>query len=168
MANIITDTRAALAMSVQEADQLFQRLAEATVIAMAVAAAYDQRLADIKAEAATAREQHLAIIKPLEARLRDYINAHPERFQKPRMRKTEFGQYGLRTVTNLEITDEMAAIMSVKAQALQALVITEKLDKKAIEKAISDGATISGAEIRTGEIVKYDVKKELLDRVKKG
>ena len=153
-------------MSPVDADLLFQQLAETVIAATATAAMYDQRLSDIKAEAASARAQYQAIIAPLEKQLEGYINAHPERFKKPRMRQTEFGKYGLRTVTNLEITDEVAAIMSVKAQGIPAIVTTEKLNKKALEKAISDGETITGCEIRSGEIVKYTVKKELLDRAK--
>jgi len=166
MTTRINDNRAALAMSVEEADALFQELAERTIEATAIAARYEKRLAAIKAEAAEAREQSAKIIQPLEGQLEDYINAHPERFQKPRMRKTEFGQYGLRTVTNLQVFDEAGCIASVKAQQLPAIVVTEKLDKKAVEKAISDGYDITGAEIRSGEIIKYVVKKELLDRVK--
>jgi len=168
MTTRINDNRAALAMSSVDADLVFQQLAEVTIAATAAAAEYDQRIADIKAEAAKARAEFLKIINPLEKQLQDYISAHPERFIKPRMRQTEFGKYGLRTVTNLQITDEVAAVMSVKAQGIPAIVVTEKLDKKALEKAISDGVTITGAEIRSGEVVKYDVKKELLDRIKKG
>jgi len=164
----INDNRAALAMTGEDADRVFQNLAETVIAATVAAAQADEQIAAIKAQAAEVREEYLKIIRPLETTLEDYINAHPERFIKPRMRKTEFGQYGLRSVTNLEITDEAAAIKSVKAQGIPAIIVTAKLDKKAIEKAISDGKTITGAEIRTGEIVKYDVKKELIDRVKKG
>ena len=164
----INDNRTALAMSSDDADRIFQEIAEMTIVATAAAAEFDKRLADIKAQAAEARSIYQKLLAPLETQLQDYISAHPERFIKPRMRKTEFGKYGLRTVTNLQITDEVAAVMSVKAQGIPAIVVTEKLDKKALEKAISDGVTITGAEIRSGEVVKYDVKKELLDRIKKG
>ena len=164
----INDNRPALAMSSYDADRIFQEIAEITIAATAAAAEADKRLADIKAQAAEVRSDYQKLLAPLETKLQDYISAHPERFIKPRMRKTEFGQYGLRSVTNLEITDEIAAMISVKSQGIQAVIVTEKLDKKAIEKAISDGKTITGAEIRSGEVVKYDVKKELIDRVKKG
>ena len=97
----INDNRTALAMSSDDADRIFQEIAEITIAATAAAAEADKRLADIK------------------------------------------------------------------AQGIQAIVVTEKLNKKAVEKAISDGKTITGAEIRTGEIVKYDVRRELLDRTTK-
>ena len=166
MTTRIDDNRAALAMTAEEADKLFQQLAETVIASTAAAAAHEQKLAAVKAAAAKSADTFRRIIKPLEGRLTDYIQAHPERFTKPRMRQTEFGKYGLRSVTNLEITDETAALMSVKAQGIPAVITTEKLDKKAIEKAISDGVTVTGAELRTGEITKYDVKKELLDRVR--
>ena len=162
----INDNRAAKAMTAEEADSLFQQLAERIIEATATAARYEKRLAALKAEAAENRKLDMKTIKPLEQQLESYINAHPQRFQRPRMRATEFGKYGLRTVTNLEITDEAACAASVKAQQIPAIVVTERLDKKAMEKAISDGHTITGAEIRQGEIMKYDVKKDLLDRVK--
>ncbi len=163
----INDNRAALAMTGEDADRVFQNLAETVIAATVAAAQADEQIAAIKAQAAEVREEYMKIIKPLETTLEDYINAHPERFIKPRMRKTEFGQYGLRSVTNLEISDEIAAMISCKAQGIQAIVVTEKLNKKAVEKAISDGRQITGCEIRTGEIVKYDVRRELLDRTSK-
>jgi len=168
MTTRINDNRAALAMTAEDADRVFQKLAEVTLAATSAAAHYDNRVANIKAEAALFREEYMKILKPFERQLEDYITAHPERFAKPRMRQTEFGKYGLRSVTNLEITDETAVMISVKAQGIQAVIVTEKLDKKALEKAISDGRQITGCEIRTGVIVKYDIKKELLDRIKKG
>lgn len=166
MSKRLNDNRAALAMSVDEADALFQALAERTIEATAVAAEHEKQMAIIKAKAAEDREVFQNIIKPLENQLEDYINAHPQRFERPRMRKTEFGQYGLRRVTSLDVFDEDACKASVKAQQIPAIVVTERLDKKAIEKAISDGFDVTGAEIRSGEIMKYVVKKELLDRVK--
>lgn len=162
----ITDNRAALAMTVDEADALFQQIAETVIVATADAARFEKRLAALKADAVAKADEHKAILRPLEKQLHDYINAHPDRFQKLRMRPTEFGRYGLRTVTNLEVTDPDAALASVKAQNIPAIVVTERLDRRAMEKAISDGHTITGAEIRTGEIMKYNVKKDLLDRVK--
>lgn len=163
----MNDNRTALAMTADEADQIFQQIAEITVAATAEAAKAEKQITAIKTKAADVRADFQKLLAPLEAQLQDYINAHPERFVKPRMRKTEFGQYGLRSVTNLEVIDEAAALMSCKAQGIQAIVVTEKLNKKAVEKAISDGLTVTGCEMRSGEIVKYDVKKELIDRASK-
>ena len=162
----ISDNREALAMSSEEADLLFQQIAELEIAATATAAQYEKELAAVKSRAAIAQSETDAIAKPLRERLNAYITTHPERFAKPRMRKTEFGSYGLRSATKLEITDEAAALMSVKAQGIHAYTIIERLDKKAIEKAISDGITVTGAEIRTGEIAKYEVARALIDRAK--
>lgn len=166
MTTRLNDNRAVLAMTAEEADALFQQIAETEIAAAAEAAQYEKELAAVKSRAADAQAQHAAILRPLRDRLTAYINARPERFAKPRMRKTEWGSYGLRSVTNVEIVDEMAAMISVKAQGIPAVVMTEKLDKKALEAAISDGKAISGVEIRTGEIAKYIVTKALLDNAR--
>ena len=39
----------------------------------------------------------------------------------------------------------------------------ERLDKKALEKAISDGQTVDGCELRRGEIASYTVAKALME-----
>lgn len=165
MPTIMHDNRAALAMTTDEADQLFQRIAEIVIAANATAAKYEKQLAALKAKAAVEADQFKAILSPLEDDLTAYITARPERFQNPRMRQTEFGKYGLRKVTALKVEDDQLAILSCKAQDVP-IVTIEKLDKKAVEDAIKAGLDITGAEIRSGEVVKYDVKKELLDRVR--
>ncbi len=164
----IHDSRHAKAMTVAEADALFQKIAETTIEATSVAAHYEKEIANIKAIAAQKQQQFDNLLAPMTTDLQNYVAAHPERFQSPRQRKTEFGKYGLRSVTKLYVDDEPSAIISVKAQAIPALVITEKLDKKALEKAISDGFTITGVEVRSGELVKYDVETKLLNKAKKG
>lgn len=166
MSTRILDTRPLLAMSQDDADTLFQRLAETVIAATAAAAAFEKKLAAVKSAAAAAQEEYDAIINPLETKLRDYIQANPDRFAKPRMRKTEWGSYGLRQVTNVEISDPVAAMISVKAQGIPAVITTERLDKKAVERAIADGMTVSGAEVRTGEVAKYDIRRDLLDQVR--
>lgn len=162
----LQDNREAIAMTAEEADAVMQRIAEISVSMTAEAAQYEEQITTIKSAAAEASKQFNGMLAPLEEQLTAYINAHPERFAKPRMRKTDFGSYGLRSVTKLEITDENAALMSVKAQGIPAYTVIEKLDKKAIEKAISDGKEITGAEVRSGELAKYTVAKALLDQAK--
>lgn len=159
----LQDNRAARAMTVDEADQLFQRIAEIEIAMTAELAGYEQEIAAVKARAAAAEAYYCGVLKPAQEQLTAYINAHPERFVKPRKRKTEFGEYGLQSATKLYVLDECAALISVKAQGIPAVVVTEKLDKKALEAAIRDGMKVTGAEIRKGEIAKYKVAQPLLD-----
>ena len=121
-----------------------------------------------KAEAAAAKAQSDAIFKPLVRQLSDYIKAHPEQFAMTRAKKTPFGSYGLRKVSDLEITDEAALLKSLMAHDLKdGYEVTTKIVKKAVERMVRSGDTrIAGAVIRKGERVGYTVKKELLDNAK--
>ena len=104
-----------------------------------------------------------AELKKREEELTGYILANPERFIKPRQHVTEYGKYGLRQAAGLVITDEEAVKASVRLQHIPALIVIEKLDKKALEKAISEGVAINGCEMRRGEIASYTVAKALLE-----
>ena len=158
MATVMDDNRAALAMTEAEADRVFQ----------SIAAEYERHLAAVKAEAAAAKAQSDAILKPLVRQLSDYIKAHPEQFAMTRAKKTPFGSYGLRKVSDLEITDEAALLKSLMAHDLKdGYEVTTKIVKKAVERMVRSGDTrIAGAVIRKGERVGYTVKKELLDNAK--
>lgn len=160
----MSDNRAALAMTREEADALFQEIAEERIRATVVAAGYEARMTAIKTAAADAKAQSQAILKPLQARLDEYIKAHAAEFQSPRMRQTEFGSYGVRAVTNIEVVDEAKAIASCEAQGLDAVVIVKKIDKPALKRAIDSGKTITGVEVRKGEVTKIDVAQKLVDQ----
>lgn len=162
------DNRAALAMTEAEADQVFQAIAEETILLTRKMAEYERRLAAVKAEAATAKAESDAILKPLVRQLSDYIRAHSERFGKTRAKKTPFGSYGLRKVSDLEITNEAELLKSLMAHDLsECYEVTTKIIKKAVERMVRVGdARIAGVVLRTGERAGYTVKKELIDNAK--
>ena len=168
MAIVMDDNRAALAMTEAEADLVFQSIAEETILLTRKMAEYERHLAAVKAEAAADKAQSDAILKPLVRQLSDYIKAHPEQFAMTRARKTPFGSYGLRKVSDLEITDEAALINALKVHDVrEGYEVTTKIVKKVIERMVRSGDTrIAGAVIRKGERVGYTVKKELLDNAK--
>ena len=159
----LSDNRNYKAMTVERADALFRSIALLTAKRDKIKAAYEKRIADLKAAADRELDPLDAELKDMSAELAAYIGHNPDRFVKPRQRPTDYGKYGLRTVTNLEIVDEELAKASVRAQGIPALIVTEKLDKKALEKAISDGKEIDGVELRTGEIASYTVAKALAE-----
>ena len=159
----LSDNRAMRAMTVQEADALFQEIALLTVRIEKTKANYEKKIAELKAAAGRETEAPEAELREKVAVLSAYINANPERFVKPRQHQTDYGKYGFRSATKLEITDEEAVKLTVKALGIPALTVIEKLDKKALEKAISDGQTVDGCELRRGEIASYTVAKALLE-----
>lgn len=159
----LTDNRVFRAMTVQDADALFREIALLTVKIGKIEAGYEKKIADLKAAANRETEELEDELRWKVARLTSYIQANPERFIKPRQHATDYGKYGVRTVSNLEITDEEAVKLAVKAHGIPALIVTEKLDKKALEKAIGDGQEIRGCELRRGEIASYTVAKALME-----
>lgn len=161
MATRLSDNRAAVAMTVDQADELFREIAILTHKRDKIKADYEVRIAALEKQSDDARAAISANIATLAATLSGYINAHRERFAKPRQRKTEFGQYGLHTASKLHYLDRAAALAYVKSQGIPAVIVTEKLDGKALTKALSDGAEIPGVEIRRGEIASYTVSKAL-------
>lgn len=159
----LSDNRALRSMTVQQADALFQEIALLTVKIEKTKASYEKRIAELKAAAGRETEAPEAELREKVATLNHYIQANPERFVKPRQHQTDYGRYGVRTVSNLEIVDEEAVKASVRLQNIPALVVTEKLDKKALEKAIGDGLSIPGCEMRRGEVASYTVAKALME-----
>ena len=159
----LSDNRALRAMTVQEADALFREIALLTVRIDKIEAGYEKRIAELKAAAQRETDPLKTDLRAKVAELTAYILANQERFAKPRQHQTDYGKYGLRSVANVEVLDEEAVKASVKAQGIPALIVTEKLDRKAIEKAISDGLTVDGCELRRGEIASYTIAKALLE-----
>ena len=159
----LSDNRSYRAMTVDQADQLFQKIALLTVSLNRIKAVYEKKIAELKAAADRETVQPETELKNLEDELTKYILANPERFIKPRQHVTEYGKYGMRLAAGLEITDEEAVKNSVRLQNIPALVVVEKLDKKALEKAISEGFKLDGCEMRRGEIASYTVAKALLE-----
>ena len=159
----LSDSRPLRVISVQQADELFQQIALLTVQINKVKAGYEKRIADLKALNAAQIAEPARLLAEAEKMLKDYILANPERFIKPRQRQTEYGKYGLRTVANLEIINEEDVKAACAAQGIDAVIYIEKLDKKALEKALADGAAIPGCEIRSGEIASYTVLKALME-----
>ena len=151
------------AMTVQDTDELHRRIALVTVRINKILAGYEKKIADLKADADADVASLREVLKQDAGKLTQCIRLHGERFVKPRMRKTDYGKYGLRTVSNVEILDEASALISCKAQQIPAVIASERLDKKALEKALTDGLTIAGVELRTGEIASYTVDKSLME-----
>jgi len=169
MPTVLTDNRAAAAMTVADADHLFGLIARDEIDAARLAAQYEKRIAAIKADAE-------AVLAPVKARIADraailaaYIEAHKDdRFVKPRNRKTSFGTYGIRAVSNVEVIDLQLLLAVLTARALNdCYEINTKIVKSAIGKQLEAGVELGGAEIRTGVRAEYKVDKKLIDEAVK-
>lgn len=163
MSTTMHDNRKYLAMTVDEADELFRRLALEVINRAKITAAAEKTIAAIKARTLAQLEPGDKLIARLERELTAYINTHPERFAAPRNRKTSLGSYGRRTVSKLVITDRQAVIKQAQAVAPECCVTEIKLDKSATEKAVAAGLITAGAALQTGEIATYKIAKSLLE-----
>lgn len=160
----LSDNRALRAMTVQQADALFQEIALLTVKIEKTKAQYEKRIAELKAAAGRETEAPEAELREKAALLKDYMKEHEERFIQPRQHKTEYGCYGFRNVSKLEITDEEAIIKYARDNGHDDLILLKvKLDERALKKAIGDGLLIPGCEMRRGEVASYTVAKALME-----
>ena len=101
----------------------------------------------------------------LEAFLLAYIGAHPDQFEKPRSIKTEFGEFGLRSVSDrLEVADEAAAIAWAGEHGhTDCLRQVTVLDRDAVKRRIKAGQAVPGCSLPSGERAYYKVAKALLE-----
>jgi len=107
-------------------------------------------------------------------RLCSFILTHKGLFEKPRKICTEFGLFGLQTVTELEIIDEprLTAFLLNHPDGLEDCIKTEpRLVKNAIKKALElppQAEVLAGmARIRTGDTAVYKVSKALIEEAEK-
>ena len=158
-----SDNREFQAATVAEADKKFEQLAQLEIGVKAKKAAAEKKIAAVKtkliASTEAAADEYNELIKWLDA----YILANKERFIKPRMRKTEFGKYGLRTVTNLHVSDEQQVIETSDRLSLALYETKRNIIKKAVERALADGLDVEGAKMISGDVAGFRVSKELLE-----
>lgn len=129
-------------------------------------AASDVRIARLKAEyeadVANLQEARAEQLRYLTA----YILANRDKFEDPRSVKTDFGKFGLRDVSNLEVTDEAAVLAWAKNHGIDDVTkTTTALVKPAITKRLKCGDRIPGARIVRGEEVFATVDSALLDTI---
>lgn len=168
MTTRLSDDREYQQMTVEEADALFARLA---VIGAAIdrsAAETEKRIAELKAAHEKRVEANREEYGDLVERLTRYVNAHHSRFVKPRQRQTPFGKYGLRTVTDVRITDETLVMDFSDKRELALYSTVRKVDKAAVGKAIEQYGEVPGAAIVSGSVASYTVDKKVLDQTKSG
>lgn len=163
---VLQDNRKFQAMTVAEADAIFQRIAllEATIKRESSAA--DKKKAEIaialQEKIAPALEERDELVETLTC----YIQANPDRFIKPRKHKVgEMGSYGIETdPAKTVINDKLAVVDYAREHGLDLYEEDFKINKKAVETAISVGHKIPGAKIvPAGDVAKYKVAQSYIE-----
>ena len=152
--------------TITDLDRAKQRMAEIAALECRIAVAdarAEKRIADIK----TKHEDDIALPKQQLGALREelaaYIQANPQQFARPRTVNTSTGRFGLRTVTDLLITDRDAVVQHCLDHGYDgALKVVRTPIKTEIQTLIEAGDSVPGAQIRTGDTVVITVSKALV------
>lgn len=150
MTSRLSDTRDVA--TIQDAEALMSRIRAATCERDIIIARAEKRIAAITAESIAATAPLDEQIEAAEQRLAGYILGHRDQFVKPRTHRNPDGEFGLRTATRLEITDEDALIEHILDNGYDDCIkIKRSLVKAAITKRL-EKEKLLGARLDTGEI----------------
>lgn len=164
----LSDTRRA-PRTLEEADLLLRDIALATCRINKSAAEAEAAIADIKARHTAAVARDKAAVAVMEAQLTAFIDIHRDLFTKPKSRKTEFGSYGLRTATKLEVADPGKVYRyAIKNGEPDLCVVSYKVSNRAATALIKGGAKIPGATLSTGEIAGYKLNLDVAENALNG
>lgn len=158
----LTDTRT---LTLADAKAILEQLAHCDCKIASEQTRTEKRIAALKSECElrTAADRHLR--DALEAKLTAFILSHQDQFQKPRAVRTDFGEFGLRAVTDkLVVANDDDVIAWAREQGytdlLQEITV---LVRDAVKKRLKAGEVVPGCSLPQGERAYYKVAKSMLD-----
>ena len=164
--NRISDLRNAPA-ELHDAISMFNRLAQSQIALAARDAMFEKQAARLKAAHVTGTESDREALKNMESDLMAFIQARRDLFKDPRKIKTDFGSFGLQTVSDVVVKNEERVIEDMLDKGYDDCVqITRKLLKSALRTRLDDGEKFPGVTLRSGDTAVYKVDKSLLDKAK--
>lgn len=121
-----------------------------------------------------ARERHtlrtnqaIADLGEAVRRLEHFIGRNRDMFDKPRKHVTDFGSFGLETVTSIEFDTQEKCIEELKERGyFDCLKIGYTPIKAALKKRLNAEETIPHCTLKTGDTAVYKTAKNLLDEAK--
>lgn len=163
MTNRIADLRSPIA-DLDQAKATFQAIALASKRLAVAQARYEKA----KAELAARFEEDTAArrngVNELTQDLAQFIAANKQLFQEPRTIKTELGEFGLRTVSELLVADESGLIEHLQTQGYnECFQQVRTVVKKAIQARIKAGESLPFCTVNTGDTVVCKVSKTVLE-----
>lgn len=139
-----------------DADDLLHGIFDARLEILRREAAAEKQISEIREQLALDTTKARQYVELAEAKLSAFVHAHRDDFQKPRMRTTPWGKYGLRTSTRLIIEDAEALIEYAKDNGYPDLIkVSESIVKDAVTRRIAAGHVVPGASIERGEASEY-------------
>jgi len=161
----LADTRT---MTLDDAKAAFADLAQAQLRVERRAAAAEVKIATIKARLVDDNAVDGAIVKVAAERLTAFILANRPLFEQPRQVKTEYGRFGLRDATRLEVQCEDVLIEALLDRGYDDCLVTRRtLVKDRIRTRIEAGEDLPGVRVLTGDVATYTVDKALVEEARK-
>lgn len=143
-------------MTLDDADQVLAEIFQCRLSILRIEADAEAKIAPFKEAAEDASKPLQAELERLTAALEGFVYSHASAFEKPRMRATQWGSYGMRASSSLQIRNEHELIAWAKRTGNADLVKTvESVVKPAITKRIKAGERIPGASIKTTDTPEY-------------
>jgi hypothetical protein len=162
MSNRLADLRTSIT-SVDDADQLFRDLAVLTKTLRLKDARQELRIAKLQEEHNALTADLRAAIAATKERLVQFVAAHQPLFDEPRTRKSEFGEYGLRTATEVVIEDEEALLEELMERGYEDCFETVRTPvKSAIKRRLVAEETLPHVSLNRGNTVVCKVAPALL------
>ena len=174
MSNRIADLRTTLTLD--DTDRMMEEYARVAAQKAALEARIERRIVELKAAEQPKIDNLDAAMTGLADAIAAYIATHPDEFQRPRTRKTSFGEYGLRAATSLDVPpDNLPDLLAdlVKDQKTDcyreslSLVRPACLERIQISAADESFFRAHGVAIKTGDTVVLKVSKSLIDQARK-
>jgi len=151
-----------------DARATFAALAQAEITIAKHQAQAEAKIAAVKTAHEAAVAGLVAERDALAGDLSQFILANPDAFVRPRAVKTDFGRFGRRDVSNVEILDVEKLIAWAAMQGVDnAVKVTRTPVKATIGAMLRDGVQVPGAALREGEEAFYSVDRALLDAAKR-
>ena len=153
--------------SMDQAEDVFRNLAICKI-------RVEKDKAQTEASIARVKERHIerisgdcAIMSCYQALLTQYIAANKNLFEKPRTHKTQFGEFGRRLVTELDITDLDTLLTWLMEQGYDdCFEVTRTPIKRAIKDRLNNEEDIPGCQLKSGDTAVCKVAKALLDEAR--
>ena len=159
-----------LRMDIHDLDQARRVFEDVALLTIALAkkdAAFENRIAKLKAEHEAETRDDRALLADGGDLLARFIEQHKDLFADPRKVKTSMGSFGLQAVSELVIDDQKILDRHLfKNKMEDCFEVAFRTIKTAIRKRLEVGEKIPGARIVSGDTAVYKVDKALVDQAR--
>jgi hypothetical protein len=163
MTNRIADLRSPIA-DLDQAKATFQAIALGCKRLAVSQARYEKAKAELAKRFEDETSARRNGVAELTEDLGKFCAANPQLFKDPRTIKTELGEFGLRTATELLVSDESGLIEHLQNQGYnECFSVVKSVVKKAIQARLKAGEKLPFCAVNTGDTVVCKVSKTVLE-----